>query len=52
MPPQEVARFLDTMHAGHYRVYNLCSERHYDELMFHKRVERHLIDDHNVPPLA
>lgn len=23
---QEVARFLDTKHEGHYRVYNLCSK--------------------------
>lgn len=49
---KEVVRFMDTQHAGHYRIYNLCSERHYDESLFHGRVERFLIDDHNVPPLT
>lgn len=49
---KEVARFMDTKHPGHYRLYNLCSERHYDESLFHGRVERFHIDDHNVPPLA
>lgn len=49
---KEVARFMDTQHPGHYRLYNLCSERHYDETLFHGRVERFHIDDHNVPPLT
>ncbi|KAK4325707.1 hypothetical protein Pmani_003650 [Petrolisthes manimaculis] len=49
---KEVARFMDTQHPGHYRLYNLCSERHYDVTLFHNRVERYMIDDHNVPPLA
>lgn len=49
---KEVARFMDTKHPGHYRLYNLCSERHYDVTLFHGRVERFLIDDHNVPPLV
>lgn len=49
---KEVARFMDTQHPGHYRLYNLCSERHYDVSLFHGRVERYMIDDHNVPPLA
>ncbi|KAK7068897.1 Phosphatidylinositol 3,4,5-trisphosphate 3-phosphatase tpte2 [Halocaridina rubra] len=49
---KEVARFMDTQHPGHYRLYNLCSERHYDETLFHGRVERFYIDDHNVPPLT
>ncbi|XP_051902812.1 putative tyrosine-protein phosphatase TPTE isoform X1 [Hippocampus zosterae] len=50
-PIKEVARFLDTKHEGHYRVYNLCSEKGYDPKFFHYRVERVFIDDHNVPSL-
>ncbi|XP_022091552.1 phosphatidylinositol 3,4,5-trisphosphate 3-phosphatase TPTE2-like [Acanthaster planci] len=50
-PIEEVARFLDTKHPDHYKVYNLCIERHYDESFFHNRVGRVLIYDHNVPRL-
>jgi PTEN phosphatase family protein len=48
-PIEKVARFLDTKHGDHYRVYNLCSEKTYNTAFFHDRVERVLIDDHNVP---
>ncbi|XP_040038907.2 putative tyrosine-protein phosphatase TPTE isoform X1 [Gasterosteus aculeatus] len=51
-PIKEVARFLDTKHEGHYKVYNLCSEKGYDPQFFHYRVERVFIDDHNVPSLG
>ncbi|XP_036381355.1 putative tyrosine-protein phosphatase TPTE [Megalops cyprinoides] len=50
-PIREVARFLDTKHEDHYKVYNLCSEKGYDPKFFHYRVERVFIDDHNVPAL-
>ena len=50
-PVQEVARFFNTKHRGHYRIYNLCSERDYDETLFFNNVERVFIDDHNVPKL-
>ncbi|XP_052089729.1 phosphatidylinositol 3,4,5-trisphosphate 3-phosphatase TPTE2-like isoform X2 [Mytilus californianus] len=50
-PIEDVARFLDTKHKDHYRVYDLCSERNYDPNKFHGRVERLFIDDHNVPIL-
>lgn len=50
-PIKEVARFLDTKHLDHYKVYNLCSEKGYDPKFFHYRVERVFIDDHNVPSL-
>uniref|UniRef100_T1J3Y5 Phosphatidylinositol-3,4,5-trisphosphate 3-phosphatase n=1 Tax=Strigamia maritima TaxID=126957 RepID=T1J3Y5_STRMM len=50
-PIKEVARFFNTKHPDHYKVYNLCSERTYDDQYFHGRVERYLVDDHNVPLL-
>ncbi|XP_067254059.1 putative tyrosine-protein phosphatase TPTE [Chanodichthys erythropterus] len=50
-PIREVARFLDTKHLDHYKVFNLCSEKGYDPQFFHYRVERVMIDDHNVPSL-
>uniref|UniRef100_A0A671P369 Phosphatidylinositol 3,4,5-trisphosphate 3-phosphatase TPTE2-like n=1 Tax=Sinocyclocheilus anshuiensis TaxID=1608454 RepID=A0A671P369_9TELE len=50
-PIREVARFLDTKHLDHYKVFNLCSEKGYDPKLFHYRVERIMIDDHNVPSL-
>jgi hypothetical protein len=34
----QVAEFLDVRHGGHYMVVNLCSERSYDEGLFHGRV--------------
>ena len=34
-----------------YKMFNLCSEKTYDTSFFHGRVERVLIDDHNVPTL-
>ncbi|XP_051688247.1 phosphatidylinositol 3,4,5-trisphosphate 3-phosphatase TPTE2 isoform X3 [Oryctolagus cuniculus] len=51
-PIKEVVRFLDTKHPNHYRVYNLCSEKAYDPEYFHNRVQRIMIDDHNVPTLS
>nr|BAO96086.1 voltage-sensor containing phosphatase [Hynobius nebulosus] len=51
-PIKEVAKFLDTKHKDHYKIYNLCSEKGYDPKYFHYRVERIFIDDHNVPALA
>ncbi|CAF0822790.1 unnamed protein product [Adineta steineri] len=47
----DVGHYLDITYGNHYRVYNLCSERFYDTTFFHNRVERILIDDHNVPIL-
>jgi PTEN phosphatase family protein len=48
-PIDKVAHFLNTKHGERYRIYNLCSEKTYDTSHFHDRVERVLIDDHNVP---
>lgn len=50
-PIKEVERFFNTKHPDHYRIYNMCSERTYDNTHFHGRIERILIDDHNVPLL-
>jgi phosphatidylinositol-3,4,5-trisphosphate 3-phosphatase/dual-specificity protein phosphatase PTEN len=49
-PMSEVQRFLETFHKGHYKVYNLCSERSYDASSF-PNVARYPFDDHNAPPL-
>lgn len=51
-PIEKVAHFLDTKHKDHYKVFNLCSEKTYNTSFFHDRVERVLIDDHNVPSVA
>lgn len=51
-PIHEVVRFFETKHKDHYKIYNLCSEKDYDESLFHNRVERIFIDDHNVPTLS
>ncbi|XP_033743913.1 phosphatidylinositol 3,4,5-trisphosphate 3-phosphatase TPTE2-like isoform X2 [Pecten maximus] len=50
-PIGAVAKFLDTKHTDHYRVYDLCSELNYDRSIFHKQVRKVKIDDHNVPRL-
>eukprot|EP00455_Lapot_gusevi_P002810 TRINITY_DN1115_c0_g1_i3.p1 TRINITY_DN1115_c0_g1~~TRINITY_DN1115_c0_g1_i3.p1 ORF type:complete len:874 (+),score=260.49 TRINITY_DN1115_c0_g1_i3:115-2736(+) len=45
----EVQRFFESRHSGHYKVYNLCSERWYDKSRFHDRVLHFPFDDHNCP---
>eukprot|EP00096_Caligus_rogercresseyi_P015144 TRINITY_DN7586_c0_g1_i1.p1 TRINITY_DN7586_c0_g1~~TRINITY_DN7586_c0_g1_i1.p1 ORF type:complete len:597 (+),score=64.70 TRINITY_DN7586_c0_g1_i1:285-2075(+) len=51
-PIEKVSGFLDKKHNGKYKLYNLCSEKTYDVSFFHNRVERFMIDDHNVPSLS
>lgn len=48
-PITEVARFFETKHGGHYKIYNLCKERGYDARYFDGQVERFYIEDHNPP---
>lgn len=50
-PMTEVVRFFETRHGGHYKVYNLCSERSYDPQKFTTgKVATYAFDDHNAPP--
>ncbi|KAH6936104.1 hypothetical protein HPB50_013378 [Hyalomma asiaticum] len=50
-PIHAMERFFNTKHPNHYRIYNMCSERTYDNSHFNGCIERYLIDDHNVPLL-
>eukprot|EP00299_Pterocystis_sp_00344_P008182 c3001_g1_i1.p1 GENE.c3001_g1_i1~~c3001_g1_i1.p1 ORF type:complete len:549 (-),score=104.33 c3001_g1_i1:58-1704(-) len=52
-PMDQVVRFFESRHSGHYRVYNLCSEpdRKYDHSKFPTgQVTEMGFDDHNPPP--
>jgi hypothetical protein len=52
-PIDEVERFFDERHPRHFRIYNLCSERAYDNThRFHGCFRSFPFDDHNVPPLG
>ena len=49
-PVDEVERLFETRHKGHYRIYNLCSERDYDsDNRFKGCYLRMPFEDHNAP---
>lgn len=51
-PVDEVARFFNTKHGSHYRIYNLCEERNYPESGFEpESICKWPMEDHNVVPL-
>lgn len=45
----DVKRFFKCYHDGHYKVYNLCSERNYTPDHFENNVATYPFDDHNPP---
>jgi phosphatidylinositol-3,4,5-trisphosphate 3-phosphatase/dual-specificity protein phosphatase PTEN len=56
-PLSEVKKFFSQYHAGHFKIYNLCSERAYDFGTFfeddeHSQGERFGFDDHNPCPMV
>eukprot|EP00301_Raphidiophrys_heterophryoidea_P002443 c11141_g1_i2.p1 GENE.c11141_g1_i2~~c11141_g1_i2.p1 ORF type:complete len:545 (+),score=144.44 c11141_g1_i2:88-1722(+) len=51
-PLEQVQRFFKTYHNGHYRLYNLCSERSYEHSLFDGRVHCFPFDDHNPPKMS
>ena len=51
-PVADVRDFLEARHPGHYRIWNLCSEREYGAGHFPCEVERFSWADHTPPPFA
>eukprot|EP00759_Apiculatamorpha_spiralis_P045292 PhF_6_TR42134/c0_g1_i3/m.63643/K01110/PTEN; phosphatidylinositol-3,4,5-trisphosphate 3-phosphatase and dual-specificity protein phosphatase PTEN len=48
-PMEQVEKFFNEFHPNHYMIYNLCSERWYDESKFQGRCVRFPFNDHCPP---
>lgn len=46
---EDVQRFFNKKYYPNYKIYNLCSERKYDEQSFHCCSQNYTFDDHNPP---
>lgn len=46
-PMKDVQRFFATRHPGHFKIYNLCSERKYDPKSFDNSCAHFPFEDHN-----
>jgi len=49
-PLTEVAKFFEKKHGNHYKLYNLCAEKRYDQSKF-RQVAEYPFYDHNAPPI-
>uniref|UniRef100_A0A5K3EU87 Phosphatidylinositol-3,4,5-trisphosphate 3-phosphatase n=1 Tax=Mesocestoides corti TaxID=53468 RepID=A0A5K3EU87_MESCO len=45
----EVSRFFEQKHKGHYKIYHLCNERDFNAYRFSGPVVRYPFSDHNAP---
>lgn len=51
-PHSEVKRFLEGAHSGHFRIYNLCAERHFRDNGFPRETKAFPSADHCPPDFA
>ena len=46
---KDVQQFFKKKHPGHYKIYNLCTERSYNDKCFENTNQQFRFDDHNPP---